>query len=46
MVTIGGIKISESNMPGPDTYLLKKLGKGDYAVTIRHSKACDVQISD
>jgi hypothetical protein len=45
MVTIGGIKISESNMPGPDTYLLKKLGKGDYAVTIRHSKACDVQIS-
>jgi hypothetical protein len=45
IVSISGKQISESKSLGPDTYLLKKLGKGDYAVTIRHAKACDVLIS-
>jgi hypothetical protein len=29
----------------PDVYLLKKLGKGDYALTVKHSKPCNVLIS-
>jgi hypothetical protein len=44
-VTINGKKISVSRDLNPDAYLLKKLGKGDYALTIKHSKPCDVLIS-
>jgi hypothetical protein len=44
-VTINGKEILASTVLMPDAYLLKKLGKGDYALTIKHSKACDVLIS-
>jgi hypothetical protein len=44
-VTINGKEILSNTDLVPDTYLLKRLGKGDYAVTINQSKACDVLIS-
>jgi len=44
-VTINGKDISAGTVLMPDAYLLKKLGKGDYALTIKHSKACDILIS-
>jgi len=44
-VTINGKKTSGAKNLNLDTYLLKKLGKGDYALTIKHSKPCDVMIS-
>ncbi len=44
-VTINGKDISVSKVLMPDTYLLKKLGNGDYALTIKHSKQCDIQIT-
>ena len=44
-ITIDGKEILVSNDLMPDTFLLKKLDRGDYAVTIKHSKACDVLIS-
>jgi hypothetical protein len=44
-VIINGKKISVSRDLNPDAYLLRKLGKGDYALTIKHSKPCDVMIS-
>ncbi len=45
-VAISGNEISSGKDLLPDTYLLKKLGKGDYALTIKHSKPGDVIISD
>ncbi len=44
-VTINGKEISVSRDLIPDAFLLKSLGKGDYALTIKHSKPCDVLIS-
>jgi len=44
-VTIDGEVISRSNSLNPDSYMLKNLGKGDYAVTIRNKNRCDVVIS-
>jgi len=44
-VTINGQEISADKVLMPDSYLLKKLGKGDYALTIKHNKPCDVLIS-
>jgi hypothetical protein len=44
-VTINGKEILSNTDLVPDTYLLKRLGKGDYALTINQSKACDVLIS-
>jgi hypothetical protein len=44
-VTINGKKILSNTDLVPDTFSLKRLGKGDYALTINHSKACDVHIS-
>ena len=44
-VTINGKEILAGKILEPDTYLLKKLGKGDYALTIKHSKAGDVLIA-
>jgi hypothetical protein len=44
-VTINGKEISGSAVLIPDTYLLKNLSKGDYALTIKHNKVCDVIIS-
>jgi hypothetical protein len=44
-VTINGKEIPANTGLKTDTYSLKRLGKGDYALTINHSKACDVHIS-
>ena len=44
-VTINGKDIPVSRELIPDTFILKSLGKGDYALTIKHSKPCDVLIS-
>jgi hypothetical protein len=44
-VTIDGEVISRSKSLNPDSYMLKNLGKGDYALTIKHSKPCDVILS-
>jgi hypothetical protein len=44
-VTINGKEISVSRDLIPDAFLLKSLGKGDHAMTIKHSKPCDVLIS-
>jgi len=44
-VTINGKVIPVSRELIPDTFILKSLGKGDYALTIKHSKPCDVLIS-
>jgi hypothetical protein len=43
-VTINEKEILSGKVPATDGYILKKLGKGDYAVTIRHGKSCDVLI--
>jgi hypothetical protein len=45
-VTINGKEIPVSGDLIPDAFLLKKLGKGDYSLTIKHRKPCDVLISD
>jgi hypothetical protein len=44
-VVINGSEILAGKIPEPDTFLLKKLGKGDYALTIKHSKAGEVLIA-
>jgi hypothetical protein len=44
-ITINGAVISESKDEKPDTYMLKDLGHGDYALTIRNKVACEVTIS-
>jgi hypothetical protein len=44
-VTINGKDIPVSGDLIPDAFILKKLGKGDYSLTIKHSKPCDVLIS-
>jgi hypothetical protein len=44
-VTINGKEIRSDNILMPDSYLLRKLGNGDYAMTIKHSEPCDILIS-
>jgi hypothetical protein len=44
-ISINGLAISGSNNLDPDTYCIKDLGKGDYALSIRHKVACQVTIS-
>ena len=44
-VTINGQDTGAHNVLIPDSYLLKKLGNGDYALTIKHSEPCDILIS-
>ncbi len=44
-ITINGKEISAGKFLVPDSYLLKKLGKGDYALTVKHSKPCEVLIT-
>jgi hypothetical protein len=43
-VTLNGELISGNSDLLPDGYQIKNLGKGDYALTIGHSKSCDVII--
>ncbi|MCX6254146.1 MAG: hypothetical protein NTV31_06660 [Bacteroidia bacterium] len=44
-ITANGVAISKSGFPNPDTYLVKYLGNGDYAITIRHKVACKIEIT-
>lgn len=44
-ISINGEMISPGKHSASDTYLLKSLGKGDYALTIKHKKAGDVLVS-
>jgi O-glycosyl hydrolase len=44
-VTINGNDIPLSKVVMPDTYLLKNLGNGDFALTVYHTKKGDVCIS-
>jgi hypothetical protein len=44
-VTINGKEIGAHNVLMPDSYLLKKLGNGDYTLTIKHIEPCDILIS-
>jgi hypothetical protein len=43
-VTLNGELISGNSDLLPDGYQIKNLGKGDYTLTIRHSKSCEVII--
>lgn len=40
-----GKEITASTILKPDTYIIRKLGKGDFALTIRRSKGCMVEIN-
>ena len=44
-VSINGKEVSKGNLLVPGTYLLKKLGKGDYALTVKHADPGDVLIT-
>jgi hypothetical protein len=44
-ITINGKEISKGKVLVPDTYILKKLGKDDYSLTLKHAKSGDVLIS-
>ncbi len=44
-IIINGELITPGEILNPDTYLLRSLGDGDFALTIRHKKAGDVIIS-
>jgi len=44
-VMVSGKEISSGKILLPDGYVLKKLGKGDYSLTLKHSNPCDVLIS-
>ncbi|HBC79052.1 MAG TPA: hypothetical protein DCZ51_10510 [Bacteroidales bacterium] len=44
-VTINGQEIEMHDLLMPDSYLINKLGNGDYALTIKHSEPCDILIS-
>ena len=43
-ISINGVGISNSGDPKQDRYQIKDLGKGDYAITVRHKTACEVDI--
>jgi len=45
-IIINGKAISADTVLIPDTYLIKDIGKGDFTLTINHSKPCDVLISE
>jgi hypothetical protein len=44
-ITAAGKNIPESKTFTADTYLLKNLGNGDYALTINHKKQCVILIN-
>jgi hypothetical protein len=44
-VSVNGKEISEGEDLVPDAYFLKKLGNGDYSLTIKHTESGDVLIS-
>jgi hypothetical protein len=44
-VNIDGKDIAGSKILMPNTYLLKELGNGDFALTIKHTIKCSIQIT-
>jgi hypothetical protein len=44
-ITVNGVEISMSNDLKHDTYSLKKLEHGDFALKIKHKKACKIVIT-
>ena len=44
-VLIDGVKIDGAGDPDSDHFILRKLGKGDFALTVAHGKSCKVEIS-
>ncbi len=44
-VTIDGKKIFAGKLAEPDTYIIRKIGKGDYFLTVVHRKSCKMEIS-
>ena len=43
-ITTNGVAIPKSELLNPDTYQLRYLGEGDYAITIRNKAACRIEI--
>jgi hypothetical protein len=43
-VTIDGKDIGAGKILMPNTYLIKNIGNDDYALSIKHTKKCDIQI--
>jgi hypothetical protein len=44
-VALDGAEVGRSDNQGGNAYTLRRMGKGDYALTIRHNKSCRVEIS-
>jgi len=44
-ITVNGKIISSSKELKPDTYIIRDLGNGDYAITIQHKNAGDILIT-
>jgi hypothetical protein len=44
-IALNGVVISRSGDLKADSYSVKDLGKGDYAITIRHKIACKIEIT-
>ena len=44
-ITVNGKMITSSKELKPDTYIIRDLGKGDYAITILHKNAGEILIS-
>jgi hypothetical protein len=44
-ISVNGKEISERKLQVPDAYLLRRLGGGDYALTLKHSEQGDVLIT-
>jgi hypothetical protein len=44
-IALNGVVISRSGHMKEDSYSVKDLGKGDYAITIRHKIACKIEIT-
>jgi hypothetical protein len=44
-ISLNGVVIYRSDNPKADSYSVKDLGKGDYAITIRHKFACRIEIT-
>lgn len=45
-ITLNGNELRLSSSLKPDTYIIRKLGKGDHSVTVSHSKAGKIIITD
>ncbi|HUX96529.1 MAG TPA: hypothetical protein VMV47_12425 [Bacteroidales bacterium] len=44
-IILNGKELTVSSSQKPDTYMVRKLGKGDYSITVSHSKAGNIIIT-